>query len=197
MTRVKICGITNVGDACAAAEAGADFIGLVLSESPRRISLASLRIVSSALNGKVALVGVFAEAVDLFSFGHDSEVDLDYYQVYFDYSDTAVRSPRLGWIRSFLITGVGQSLPKAASRLVLYDFKAAPDAMTSTIHETNSRYVRDKVILAGNLAPESVGSIVKDLKPFGVDVARGTERAPGIKEREKMQRFIESVRNAC
>src|SRR5437867_10633414 len=60
-TRIKICGITRAEDARMALEAGADFIGLIFTESPRRLSLDRAKAIRAALPGDAAVVGVFAD----------------------------------------------------------------------------------------------------------------------------------------
>ncbi len=196
MTRVKICGITNVSDARAAVDAGADFIGLIFSESPRRVDLCVAEDIRTVISSHVASVGVFAKIDDLLAFDRASTVELDYYQVYFGFENLTIRPPKLGWIRSFFISEPGEPLPNGTKGLVMYDFKSIPGEMKRAVRASNSEFVRNNVILAGNLAPDSVGSIVRELRPFGVDVARGTESAPGTKDKLKMLQFIESVKNA-
>jgi len=196
MTKVKICGITNVGDARAAVDAGADFIGLVLSDSPRRVSLQTARDICIAMSNPVAVVGVFAKAADLVAFGQYSDVEFDYYQVYFDYVSIIARPPKHGWIRSYLISGVEQLPTRERSGLVMYDFKAEPEILISALKSSDCKSLRTGAFVAGNLSPDRVGTVVSELKPFGVDVARGTESSPGKKDKIKMQKFIESVKNA-
>ena len=62
MTRIKVCGITRVADAVAAAEAGVDAIGLVFAPSPRRVTVRQAREIVKALPPLVSAVGVFVNA---------------------------------------------------------------------------------------------------------------------------------------
>jgi len=195
MTKVKICGITNVRDAIAAADAGADFIGLVMSPSPRRVDISAVDSIVSAIGSRPCTVGVFASEADLLAYDRDTDCQLDYYQVYFDYRSLPVRQPKRDWIRSFWITDTVNSLDSNHSGLFLYDFKKSS---VDTMHDLCSErqdVVTQRTFIAGNLTVENVGTIVSELRPFGIDVARGTELSPGVKDVTKMKQFIQRVKN--
>lgn len=196
MTKVKICGITTVADAVAVANAGADFIGLVLSPSPRQMDINKLSSIVEAVSGRSAIVGVFASPTDLLAFDHESDALLDYYQVYFDHSNLEVRLPRQGLIRSFWINGSASEPLVDHQGLLLCDFKkSSVDAMRQ-LCSTSPELVHNRTFIAGNLTVDNVDRLVKAYKPFGVDVARGTESSPGIKDMKKVEEFIRRVRNA-
>ncbi len=195
MTKVKFCGITNVRDAIAAVDAGADFIGLVLSPSPRRVDIQTVESIVSAVADRVCTVGVFASEADLLSFDRTTDSQLDYFQVYFDYRGLPVRQPQRDWIRSFWITDSVNCEHPNHSGLFLYDFKKPGiDAMRDLCSERQDE-ITQRTFIAGNLTVENVHDVVSEFRPFGVDVARGTELSPGMKDVAKMEQFIQRVKN--
>jgi phosphoribosylanthranilate isomerase len=196
MTRVKICGITSAHDAKAVIEAGADFIGVVLSHSPRRAGIEQLPGIIEAAGSCCPVVGVFANAVDLLAFDAECQIPLDYYQVYFENAGLPVRPPRTQWISSFQLTSFDQ-VPRANSdSLRLYDFKSGAISAARARPSAERSTIRERSIVAGNLTVSTVTEVVTRLQPFGVDVARGTESSPGIKDLKLVEQFIRKVRDA-
>ena len=196
MTKVKICGITNVTDAVAAIDAGADYVGLVLSPSPRRVDISTVEAIVSSVGHRTLTVGVFAADADLLAYDRATDVPLDYYQVYFDYHNLSVRQPSRGWIRSFQITDTGSIPLLNQTGLLLCDFKQASADFMRSICSIFRDAMQWHTFIAGNLGVENVASVVQSFRPFGVDVARGTELSPGVKNVLKMQQFIQRVKNA-
>jgi phosphoribosylanthranilate isomerase len=196
MTKVKICGITNVPDAIAATNAGADFIGLVLSPSPRRADIAKVKSIASAVAGRAHTVGVFASEANLLEYDRETDCPLDYYQVYFDYHCLPVRQPKRDWIRSFWITDTGNVPTFDQSGLFLCDFKNTSVDLVHRLYSAFPDMVQQQTFIAGNLTVENVGAVVSAFRPFGIDVARGTELTPGVKDIGKMEQFIQRVKNA-
>ena len=195
MTKVKICGITSVADALLACEAGADYLGFVLSESPRRVGYETLAEIVAAVGKRAQTVGVFATEADLRQFGALAKVKLDYFQTYFPADGRGAALPRLSWIDSLWITEEMTSLTLSGG-LTLADFKnVSRDVMTRLLAGPDER-LQQQVILAGNLDFESVGSVVRQYQPFAVDVARGTEKKPGIKDEQLVRQFISEVKRA-
>lgn len=196
MTKVKICGITSAHDAKAAAEAGADFIGVVLSLSPRRASIDVLAAIIEAAGSNCSVVGVFATVADLLSFNSACSIPLDYYQAYFDYAGLPVRPPRKQWISSCRLTSFNQFPHQNGSSLRLYDFNCGAESAAGDCPITERKAICERSIIAGNLTVETVFNVVTRLRPFGVDVARGTESSPGVKDLRLVEQFIRKVRYA-
>ncbi|HZY57472.1 MAG TPA: phosphoribosylanthranilate isomerase, partial [Rubrobacteraceae bacterium] len=99
MVKVKVCGITNPGDARFAVEAGADALGLVFAESPRQVSVEQAREVVAALPDGVLKVGVFVNAEPKEVLRIASEVGLDYAQLHGDESPEVVAAVRKGGLK--------------------------------------------------------------------------------------------------
>jgi phosphoribosylanthranilate isomerase len=208
MTRVKICGITNVADARAACEAGADTVGLnFYARSPRAVSATTAVEIREQLPAGVQVFGVFVnsdpgEVMDIFS-----SVGLDAVQLHGDESP-AVVAQLARQITVFKAVRVGPDF--SASTLEDYPdasgflFDAA-DAATGQYGGTGrlvdwgvaQQIARShRIILAGGLNVENVTAAILQVRPYGVDVASGVEVAPGSKDHYRMREFIREVRRA-
>jgi len=196
MTIIKICGLTRMEDVEASVDAGADMLGFVLCKSPRRAEHDFFARCSERVEGLASTVGVFAEIQDLRDFVAASPVAADYYQVYFDPPDDITLNPNIGWIRANWMEQLQVAPAPLENELVLYDFKHREHGEMSEHLSGVGGLLQSNVILAGNLAPDNVGDIVREFRPFAVDAARGTERSPGIKDHELIRKFIREVRNA-
>jgi phosphoribosylanthranilate isomerase len=203
-TRVKICGITNVADAQAAAEAGADMIGLMFyDKSPRHITLATAVEISRALSPFVLRVGVFVNPAEAQVTRAISECNLSLLQFHGD--ETSEFCTQFG-----LMSMKALRVRDAESLKQLEKFQT--DAFLLDAHSqsglggTGEKFNWDlaveaqkfgkPIFLAGGLTPENVGDAVKKVRPFAVDVSSGVESAPGKKDAGKMRAFIEAVRRA-
>ncbi|MGB5106167.1 MAG: phosphoribosylanthranilate isomerase [Candidatus Zixiibacteriota bacterium] len=195
MTKVKICGVTTEYDAQACVDAGADFLGFVLSDSPRQVSFGQLERLSATVGESCHRVGVFTDETDLIDFSLRCQVELDYYQVYFDPTGINIRLPRLGLIRAHWMNGDARNDLAHMPVPTLLDFKHSDvNAMRKQL-APHAVAVGNAVILAGKLTPDNVAGVIRELAPWGVDVARGTEAAPGKKDHELVRRFVENVRS--
>jgi len=195
MTKTKICGITSVEDALVAVDAGADFLGFVLSDSPRRIGYETLAEIVTTVGDRAYSVGVFANEDDLRQFVHLSRVRLDYYQIYFKVDRTRRPLPKRGWIDAFWVNEELESI-EPSHGLLLADFKKAGAELMPKLLGPLNGTLQEKMILAGNLTVETAADIVRRYQPYAVDVARGTERKPGIKDAKLVREFIREVQNA-
>jgi len=205
MTRIKICGITNLQDAQWAAQCGADALGFVLAESPRRIAPARAREILRRIEPFVTGVGVFvdlpAEEVKslLGATGcavaqlHGSEPP-EYLDQLAPYA--VIKAIRVG--PALDATHVGRY--KGVSAILLDTFVEGSAGGTGQRFDPKlaGALVQEgwRVIMAGGLTPENVADVVASVRPYGVDVSTGVERAPGSKDPEKVARFIAAVRAA-
>jgi len=196
MTKVKICGITSVEDAMLAVDAGADFIGLVLSKSSRQVKNTMVAKITREVADRVPIVGVFAKFEEMSRFLTSDSTELDYYQVYFKIPQAIMRPPKIGWIRSFFIQDDTEDIPFVHQDKILLDFKNTDTKKMNEILKQDQEMVKEKVFVAGGLDTRNVGRIVKKHKPYAVDVARGTESEPGHKDPNLVHKFIEKVQNA-
>ena len=203
--RVKICGITNLEDAQAAVDAGADALGFVFCESsPRKLSAGIAAEIIARLPPFVAKAGVFVNANEESVRGAVGECGLDTLQFHGDETPEFCRkfSP-LKVYKAFRIQDLEslQALPAYKTDAWLLD-SFVPDKPGGTGATFNwdlaaeAKKIGRPVILAGGLTPENVAEAVRKVRPFAVDVSSGVESSPGKKDHTKVRRFIAAAKAA-
>lgn len=219
MVRVKICGITNEHDAQAAVHLGADMLGFnFYLRSPRYINLEAAARLSKALRRQFddqcpLLIGVFVDVtVDVIT-RTIQEVGLDAAQLSGDESIQLLKE-----LRGRAFKAIRPPSPtQAADDLDYYaplfpEDQRLPSILVDAYHpelyggtgETAAKEialaVRNRVprlMLAGGLSAENVAEHIKEVRPWGVDVASGVEEdQPGIKSIHKMGMFIEAAKGS-
>jgi len=217
MVRIKICGITNLTDARAAVDAGADMLGFnFFRPSPRFIEPNDAREIIARLRTELAagvrpltIVGVFVNEPSPESLVRVAEeTGLDAAQLHGDESVEFCRRvkqlrPELTVIK-VLRAGTGFQPDEA----VRYDVDAI---MLDTFHPrlrggtgrvfdwTVGRRTRDVVpqlFLAGGLSPENVAKAIAEVRPDAVDACSSIESSPGLKDAELMKAFVSAVRSS-
>jgi phosphoribosylanthranilate isomerase len=199
MTMVKVCGITNAGDARVAADAGADAVGLVFAESPRRMSVEEARGVCIALPENVLRVGVFVDVEPAEILRVSRELGLDLVQLHGDETPETVTAVREGGVKVMKAVRVRD----AASLEALDGYEAdlfLLDAYSEKVRGgTGERFDwglakslrgRDNIVVSGGLGPENVREAVEFFEPFGVDASSSLEDGPGRKNGELVRRFV-------
>lgn len=205
MTRIKICGITDVDDARDAALLGADAIGLNFHpESPRSVTPERAMRIIDSLPPFVTSVGVFVnygdpEALEDFA----SSIRLDAVQLHGDETpDYCSVISRVKVIKAFRVHDTFRvdslrNYPVSGFLLDAYSEHArGGTGETFEWSRAAGANAFGRVILAGGLDPDNVGAAVAELHPFAVDVSSGVERRPGRKDYDLMRRFVESVHEA-
>jgi phosphoribosylanthranilate isomerase len=203
-TRVKICGLTNVADALAAAEAGADMIGLMFYEgSPRRVTLAQAAEISRALPPFVLRVGVFVNPDEALVARAMAECQLSLLQFHGDETSDFCTQFGLMNMKAFRIRDEASLAPLAKFQTDAFLLDAySPAALGGTGERFNwelavkAQEFGKPLFLAGGLTAENVADAVRQVQPFAVDVSSGVESAPGQKDAAKIRAFIQAVRAA-
>lgn len=201
-TRVKICGITRVEDALAAAQLGADAIGLVFyNRSPRRVSVDQARAIARSLPPFVTRVGVFLDLDDEDVQAAIAAVGLDVLQFHGDEPAETYRAFGRPYIKAVRMQdGVDlyaeQQVYADAAGLLLDAYVANMPGGSGQAFDW-SRVPQDlekPVILAGGLTPDNVRAAITAVRPFAVDVSTGVEKSKGIKDVAKVSAFIKNVK---
>jgi phosphoribosylanthranilate isomerase len=201
MTRIKICGLTNVEDALFAVELGADAVGMVFARSPRQISPHRAKEIAQALPPFVTRIGVFANS-DLNTItGVADYCGLDIVQLHGDKCWDVVKYLPYPFIKAFAVrddTVLDQIRNHHLTSFLLDTFDSQSNGGTGKTFDW--RIAREasafgRVILSGGLSAENVGGALESVRPYAVDVCSGVEREPGIKDHDKMRRFFEEVRH--
>ena len=205
LPKVKICGITNVEDALAAVEAGADAVGFVFHHaSPRRVAADVVKRIVAQLPPFVLPVGVFVnEDVKIVRDWMD-DCGLAIAQLHGEeasaYCDLLGR-PVLKAIR-LRDRGSLLSLAEYKGRFrvrgfVLDAFSAVSYGGTGQVTDWGLAAEAARAapaVLAGGLTPENVAEAIEKVKPYGVDVSSGVESRPGKKDHAKMRAFINAAK---
>jgi len=199
MTRVKICGITNLEDALAAVTAGADGLGFVFRESPRHVSPGHARQIVEALPALVTTVGVFMDAPEQRVRETLEQAGLDLVQLHGKESPAYCERFRGRVLKRFPVY-VDDTPERLRARMQGYDVRAYmldPGAGSGqTFRWEIARGINLPLIIAGGLTPENVAEVVRVVRPYGVDVSTGVEAAPGKKDPHRIRAFVHAVKEA-
>ncbi|MCK8825897.1 phosphoribosylanthranilate isomerase [Fuchsiella alkaliacetigena] len=202
MTRIKICGITNLEDALRAVEQGVDSLGFILAASPRQVSPERVKEIVDNLPPFINKVGVFvdeelAKVKEIVSY-----CGLDTVQLHGSESPEYCQEfANLTVVKAFRIK----------DQLPLLELKEYAEVVTAYLLDT---YVAGQaggtgetfnwnlaeqakeagpIILAGGLKPENIVSAIRDVAPYGVDVSSGVEKEPGVKDHDRLVELVNQV----
>ena len=217
MTIIKICGNTTLDDARMAAEAGADMLGFIFyPPSPRAVSAADAATIVAALRAERGeraplMVGVFVdEPVDRVR-EIIAEVALDAAQLHGSepphelrqLSPTAfkaIRPQNRGDAEAIVATYAAAMADSPTLPQLLVDgyhpWKMGGTGRTVPPAVARALALRYCLLLAGGLTSATVADAIRDVRPWGVDVASGVESAPGIKDHDALRAFIVAARSA-
>ena len=195
MTRVKICGITNLEDALVAIEAGADALGFVFYEkSPRFVTPVVVKEIVDKLPPFIERVGLFVncEADEVNQTMRDCNLSLA--QIHFDASDEFYNALEVKYIKVIRAKSKEDILNSSNYRLV----DAFVESYGGEGKRVNPSWFEgvdcSKIILAGGL---DVGNVAKmsEFGFYGVDVSSSVEETKGKKDRIKVSNFIKEVKH--
>ena len=205
-TRIKICGITNASDAELAASLGADYIGVIFADSPRRVDVSRAKEIRDAVPD-VSVVGVFRnqpleEVVD---FARASGIDL--VQLHGEESpefcnevQKQTTKPVIKGFSADHIPAEDELAEYTTTSYFLFDLQRGSRPTREDVERvwsavSHSRSKGFRVFLAGALNPANVGEAIKRTHAFAVDVCRGVEQEPGVKDPDVLQRFFVEARS--
>lgn len=205
---VKICGITSANDARLTCSYRPDAIGLVFyARSRRYVSLEEARQIVRSVSSGILKVGVFVEtdweSLEKVVTGTGLDMVQWHGEVFPDSWFPRIEKMGIPWIdvRKILPeqgSPRGPFTPFRGATHLLVECAAAgnPGGNGQPWDYTLIRNVslRAPLILSGGLNEGNVGSAIRTVRPFGVDVASGVESAPGKKDAGKIERFMEEVR---
>ncbi|MQP77403.1 phosphoribosylanthranilate isomerase [Stenotrophomonas sp. MYb238] len=205
-TRIKFCGMTRAGDIRLASELGVDAIGFVFARgSARRVAPAEARAMRQAITPMVDVVALFRDNSREEVREVMRTVRPSLLQFHGEEDDTFCRAFNMPYLKAVAMggaeavtaRGLHQAHPHAAGFLldshapggsggsgVAFDWSQVP----SGLHRP--------FLLAGGIRPDNVFDAITSVQPWGVDVSSGIESAPGIKDGDRMRRFVEEVRRA-
>ena len=220
MVRVKVCGITSLGDAMTCVEAGADALGFIFVEgTPRFVTPAQVAPIVRSLPPFITPVGVFwdhpaghvkavAEACGLRALqfhGDEKPEDLTGYALPLIKTVKMPPASTLEGLPEYRTRESWQALQyRQVASAILLDSAArwsegeTRDPLEWTLARTivSSHSHAMPVILSGGLTAANVARAIAVVRPYGVDVDSGVEASPGRKDHHKVRRFIEEARRA-
>ena len=203
-THVKICGITRISDALAAAQYGAFAIGLNFClQSPRCIDLETASEIARALPREIAVAAVFVNPDRARVLEALSAVPLSLLQFHGDEAPDFCERFGVPYVKALRVKPGMDLLQYAArystARALLLDAFVA-DQHGGTGHSFDWQLIPRPmplpIVLSGGLNPSNVRAAIERVRPWAVDVASGVESAPGIKNVEKIAAFMREVANA-
>ena len=218
MLWIKICGTTSLEDARVAVDAGADALGFIFAESPRKIALVQAQEIIAQLPKGVEKIGVFVDDKPERIVEIVAELGLTGVQLHGNESPLHVGSLRKGTSEGTrILKAVRLNDPAAGSQLAVYgaNRRLLPDAIlldsgsaekpggtgekfewrqwAGVAHQLAERMA---TVVGGGLTAENVAQALKILTPWGVDVVSGVEQSPGKKDHKKVRAFVAAARAA-
>ena len=207
-TRIKICGITSVADAQFSLQAGADYLGLIFAESARRIDVETARAIRQTVPSAM-LIGVFRDAPLDGVVKTGGACGLDLVQLHGvespEYCSALLKRLSRPVIKAFRVDELSdfrilREYTKTSYFMLDLDKNHNPakrlnghrEALWATASTLRGQGYR--IFLAGGLNPDNVQEAVRRVDPYGIDVASGVEKSPGVKDTEAVTRFITEAR---
>jgi phosphoribosylanthranilate isomerase len=201
MTWVKVCGITNLEDALVAAEAGADALGFVFAESPRRVEPEMAAAIIRLLPDGVQAVGVFVDA-PVEEVRRTIEVcGLTAVQLHGRETPEICTAMPVPVIKAFRMHGPETLAEMAAYQgrvwaMLLDSYKAGQAGGTGHGFDLSLAVEAKRcgrIIVAGGLSGANVAEVIERVCPFGVDASSRLEMAPGRKDHRLVRQFVAEI----
>ncbi len=205
MTLIKVCGITNLEDALAAVEYGANILGFVFAKSPRQVTAAQAGKIIEKLPPFTAKTGVFVNETPAAVLKLAASIGLSAVQLHGEESPELLPLFHpLPVIKAFRIKDRSDLalLPAyiTASAFLLDTFVAGKRGGTGKTFDwklaVSAKEIGNPVILSGGLNPGNVSEAIKKTSPYCVDVNSGVESKPGKKDLKKLKKFIQNCKQA-
>jgi phosphoribosylanthranilate isomerase len=199
---IKICGITRLTDALHATQHGATALGFVFwPKSPRYLAPARAAEIIGELPSHVLTIGVFVnETVDGI---RDVVARTGITSVQLHGDEPPAYRAALSWpvLRSVTVSDAASVVSAWRDDTLLLLDAADPVRRGGTGGLVDWQHAaqvaqRRRVVLAGGLTPDNVGEAIATVRPYGVDVSSGVEQSPGVKDLDKVARFVANARSA-
>src|SRR3954454_19686812 len=187
---VKICGLTTEEGVTAAVQAGADAIGFVFAPSKRQVTAHEAKRLASLAPRLLKRVAVML---------HPSQAQLDEVCEVFapDVLQTDAEDLLTLRVPSHLdlmpVLRDASELPTSIPARLLFEGAVSGAGLTADWSRASSWASRTQIVLAGGLNGSNVVTAIRSVRPFGVDVSSGVERAPGVKDANKISEFVQAA----
>jgi len=200
MTKIKICGITNLNDALRCAEAGADALGFVFAPSPRQVAPQVAAKICERIPDSISKAGVFVNENPSTLLKTARVCQLDYAQLHGLEDQEYFQQLNFPFVKVFQVKNkaILSEIERFQLKLFMLDVFVNGNSGGSGKSFDWEIAVQAKrfgqFILSGGLTPENVGSALQRVRPYGVDVSSGVEKFPGRKDLDKVEKFIQEVK---
>ena len=203
LTRIKFCGITRAEDVQCATDLGVNALGFVfVKESPRSLTPEQARQLIELVPPFVMTVGLFMDAAVGDIEGIIRHTGINLLQFHGSEDEEFCHQFKIPYLKAVPV-GSTASIARfcarfsTASGFVLDSHSSGEmggTGKTFAWHEI-PRSIERPVMLAGGLTPKNIAQAVREVRPYAVDVSSGIEAAPGLKDVEKMKRFVMEARH--
>ena len=193
MTKVKICGLSNIEAVETAVSAGADYIGFVFAPSKRQVTVEQATELAEIIPANVKKVGVFVSPNRTELLEAIEKVGLDLVQIHAQVADDLFENLPCASIQAVQVDGDGHVTNSQADYL-LFDAPVAGSGQTFDWGQLDTAELSQSFFIAGGLNEDNVVRAIQHFSPFAVDVSSGVE-TDGQKDHEKIRRFIERAKH--
>ena len=192
MTKVKICGLSTVESVEATVLAGADYVGFVIAESKRQVSLEQARELAKLVTGKTKIVGVFVSPSLEDLEQAIAQVPLDIVQIHGNFDEALIPKISVPVIRAIQLRD-GEAQVSSQADYLLFDAPVAGSGQTFDWDLLKDQKIRQDFFIAGGLTVDNVRQARETFQPYALDVSSGVE-TDGHKDIEKIKAFIEGAK---
>ena len=196
---VKVCGLSTPESVRAAAEAGADAVGFVLTRSPREVAPAQARELLTHVPAGLPAVGVFRHEAAADAVALAREAGLDWVQLHGDRTPEDVRTVHdagLKLIRAVTMSAVPEAFADWGEDLLLIDAAVPGSGEAWDYASVRAKGLAGRNwLLAGGLDPANVADAGSQAGAWGVDVSSGVESSRGVKDLAKIRDFVAAAKS--
>lgn len=204
--KVKICGITNIKDAAAAIEAGANYIGLIFAPSKRRLIKSQAKLITDAfpafngwvavfMNGKKKDIDANISGLPIQNLQFHGEETPAFCNYFSNRNYRVIKAIPMNYNHPLLDPAKYSKTPYFLLDSVVAGQSGGTGVPLDWQQLRNTQIdIRRSMFLSGGLTPENVKEAIEILRPFAVDVSSGVELEPGIKNHKLIVSFFAQVR---
>ncbi len=202
MTKIKICGLTNIEDVLAAVQLKVDYLGFIFyTKSPRFASPEFVARANKIIPSNIKKVGVFVNAPKCVINIYQRELKLDIVQLHGDEDESIVQYlATTAWKAVHIkeMIDIDEAIKFPADKLVIdsrTDDKYGGTGMVCDWQLAKKIAEQRDVFLAGGITPENVEKAINIVKPFGIDISSGIEEEAGKKDHQKLFNLVRKIRS--
>lgn len=203
MTKIKICGMTNLSDIECVNENNVDFAGFVMffPKSRRNICPTTATELLTYLSPSIESVAVVVSPT-VKQLAEIERIGFDYIQIHGELSDEVLEAAQIPILRAFNVSNMSEFEKwKNCQKIAGFVFDAVEPGSGKVFDWSTVKNIERSegkiMLLAGGLNPDNVAEAVEYLRPYGVDVSSGVENSDGRgKNSDKVREFVQRVR-AC